>query len=125
MERLALTNNKKIPKRKISVKDNIINLSGVENIAEKLYSETSDKPLTAAFVLDYIGRALCALAENYELKNGKTRFVFGGGVMCNSIIKSMINERFDACFAEPQLSADNAVGIAALVGHTHGKLAAD
>ena len=54
------------------------------------------------------------LAEDFENKYGKTKFVFAGGVMCNSIIKKMISERFDAKFAEPQMSADNAVGIAAL-----------
>ena len=54
------------------------------------------------------------LAEGYEEKFGKTDFVFAGGVMSNSIIKKKIAERFDASFAEPALSADNAVGIAVL-----------
>ena len=34
--------------------------------------------------------------------------------MCNSVIKNMISERFDAYFAVPAMSADNAVGIAVL-----------
>jgi tRNA A37 threonylcarbamoyltransferase TsaD len=41
-------------------------------------------------------------------------FVFVGGVMCNSIIKARLAERFDGIFAEPAMSADNAVGVAAL-----------
>lgn len=114
IEELALMNSSKIPAKKIALTDLSVNLSGLENMAKDLYEKTEDKALTAAFVLDYIGRALCALAESYEQKYGKTDFVFAGGVMSNSIIKNMISERFGASFAEPRLSSDNAVGIAAL-----------
>ena len=34
--------------------------------------------------------------------------------MSNSIIKKMLYQSYDVCFAEPALSSDNAVGIAAL-----------
>ena len=40
--------------------------------------------------------------------------VFAGGVMSNGIIKKMLAEGREAYFAEPAMSADNAVGIAAL-----------
>ncbi len=114
LEKLALENTKKFISRKPKISDSRVNLSGLENMALKLYNESEDAKLTAAFVLDYIGNSLIILAEDYENKYGKTKFVFAGGVMCNSIIKKMITERFDAKFAEPQMSADNAVGIAAL-----------
>lgn len=114
LEKLALENTEHFISRKPKISDSRINLSGLENMALKLYSESKDARLTAAFVLDYIGNSLIMLAEDYENKYGKTKFVFAGGVMCNSIIKKMISERFDAKFAEPQMSADNAVGIAAL-----------
>ncbi len=114
MERLALENTKKIPKRSVSSKGTTVNLSGLENLAAKLYSETADKSLVAAFVLDYIGRSIIAMSEAYEQDYGKTTFVYAGGVMCNSIIKRMLSERFDAVFAEPAMSSDNAVGIAEL-----------
>ena len=114
LERLALENEKKFTRRKPKLAGSEVNLSGLENLALKLYSETDDAKLTSAFVLDYIGSSLIMLAENYENRYGKTKFVFAGGVMCNSIIKNMISEKFDAKFAEPQMSADNAVGIAAL-----------
>lgn len=119
LEREALKNTKKIPKRKISKNEMQINLSGLENMAIKLYSDTGDKALAAAFVFDYIGRALLALMETYEQMFGKSRFVCAGGVMCNSIIKSMLSEKYDVCFAEPSMSADNAVGIAALSLRAH------
>lgn len=114
LERLALTNGKKIPKRKLSASGTSVNLSGLENMAVKLYGDTSDKALVAAFVLDYVGRAILAMSEGYEALHGKTKFVYAGGVMSNSIIKKMLSEHYDAYFAEPALSADNAVGVAAL-----------
>lgn len=114
LERLALTNEKKIPSRKPKLTDGRINLSGLENMARELYDTTGDKALTAAFVLEYVGRGLALLAESYERAYGKARFLFAGGVMCNSIIKAMLAADFNSAFAHPSMSADNAVGIAAL-----------
>ena len=114
MERLALENVSKIPKRKISCNHMCVNLSGLENLAKKLYDDTADKSLVAAFVFDYVGRAILEMSSAYEEIYGHSSFVCAGGVMSNSIIKKMISERFDASFAVPALSADNAVGIAAL-----------
>ncbi len=114
LECLALKNTKKIPKKKISINKMSVNLSGLENMAVKLYSETKDSKLTAAFVLDYIERAIIAMSEAYEAEYGKASFVYAGGVMSNSIIKKSLSERFCAYFAEPSMSQDNAVGVAAL-----------
>nr|MBE6545337.1 peptidase M22 [Oscillospiraceae bacterium] len=114
MEREALKNTKKIPKKRISQNGMQINLSGLENMAIKLFSDTGDKALVAAFVFDYIGRSVSAMIDAYQQIYGKTKFVCAGGVMCNGIIKGMLSEKYDVCFAEPSMSSDNAVGIAAL-----------
>ncbi|MBQ8321904.1 MAG: peptidase M22 [Clostridia bacterium] len=114
LEKLALTNTAKIPKRKISGEGMAVNLSGLENMALKLYEDTKDAPLTAAFVFDYIGNAVSNISEAYIEKYGDTPFVYAGGVMCNSLIKNKLSEKFDAAFAEPALSCDNAVGVAML-----------
>ncbi len=114
LEALALENSVKIPKRKISRDGLWINLSGVENMAADLFSKTSDKALVSAFVLDYIGNCIAELSEAYMEKYGETHFVYAGGVMSNSIIKEMLSKRFSCSFAEPAMSADNAVGIAYL-----------
>ncbi len=114
LELLAKQNVKAIPKKKISRKALEINLSGLENMAINLYSETKDASLTAAFVFDYIGRAICSLIDAYEEIYGKTRFVCAGGVMCNGLIRKMLSAKYDVCFAEPEMSSDNAVGISAL-----------
>ena len=48
--------------------------------------------------------------------------VFAGGVMSNTIIRSKIEaELSDVYFAEPALSADNAVGIAALTADAYAE----
>jgi len=114
IELLALDNTVKIPKKKPKISGFEVNLSGLENMAEKLYRETGNKNLVSAFVLDYVGESLSLLAEKYEEAFGKSEIVFAGGVMSNSIIKNKLRSRFSASFAEPSLSADNAVGIAAL-----------
>ena len=114
LERLALENTEKIPKRKISRDGLWLNLSGLENICLKLYKDTEDKRLVSAFVLDYLASAISALSEEYCKEFGETHFLYAGGVMSNSIIKAKLAEKFDCSFAEPSMSADNAVGIAYL-----------
>lgn len=114
MEALAKQNETPIPRKKPSMKGLEISLSGLENLAEKLFRESGDSALTSAFVFDYIGRALTMLTEGYTLKYGISPVLYAGGVMSNSIIKGMLSSVCGARFAEPALSSDNAVGIAAL-----------
>ncbi len=114
MEKLAPLSNEKIPSAKPKINDLKINLSGLENLAVKLYDETKNKSLVSAFVFEYIKNALCRLADAYIDKFGKCDMLFAGGVMSNSIIKNALRKRYNASFAEPQLSSDNAVGIAEL-----------
>lgn len=121
LEELAKTNTKKIPSKKPKLSDMKINLSGLENMAVKLYEETGDKALTSAFVLDYVEKGLSSLAEAYIQKFGDTEFLFAGGVMSNSIIREKLKLKFNAHFAEPCFSADNAVGIAELARINHAK----
>ena len=110
LERAALAYEGKIPSKKVSVSGTYANLSGLENIAYKIYEESGDKNKTAAF-----------MCENLMDEQGSMPIVFAGGVMCNSIIKAKIEEKFDARFADPMLSADNAVGIAELTRLIHTK----
>ena len=114
MEIEALKNTAKLPKKKISSSGNNINLSGLENMAIKLYQDSGDVAMTAAFVFDFIGRSISAMLDAYIEKYGESTVVCAGGVMCNSIIKNMLTKKYNVCFAEPAMSADNAVGVAAL-----------
>lgn len=114
LERAALLNTDKIPRKKISLDGLFVNLSGVENMALSLYLESENINLTAAFIFDYIGNAILSMSEAYVERYGDTDFIYAGGVMSNSIIKGMLSKKFNAGFAEPAMSADNAVGIACL-----------
>lgn len=97
-------------------KDGMIecNLSGVENLAKKMYDETGDKKAVAAFVFRYIARTIDGMCSAAETKYGKLPFVFSGGVMSNKLMRKALSEKYEAYFAEPAFSADNAAGIALL-----------
>lgn len=114
MESLALE-CKTVPRAtRPKVTDFKINLSGVENQAVKLYNDSKDKSATCAFVFDHVGKALIALTDSYFEKIGACDLLFAGGVMSNTIIKEMIKKKYNASFAPPMLSSDNAVGVAYL-----------
>lgn len=117
LEKLALQNEKEIPKRKFSIDGTYTNLSGLENMARKLYEESGDKALTAAFTLRFIADTLDKLTENYFAKFGEMPVIYAGGVMSNALIQKQLSLKYDAGFAVPQLSSDNAVGIAMLAKH--------
>ncbi len=119
IEELALEYSGKIPQKKPSVSGMTANLSGLENMAKKLFDETGDKPLASAFTLSYISRAISMICDAYVEKYGETPFVFAGGVMCNSIIRAELGGKFNAIFADTAVSSDNAVGIAALARLKH------
>ena len=57
------------------------------------------------------------LVNNLKVANAdvkKLPLVFSGGVMSNALIKNMLCRKYNAHFAEPQFSADNACGTAVL-----------
>jgi N6-L-threonylcarbamoyladenine synthase len=115
MEALAMQNTKKIPTPKICVKDFSCNLSGLENLATKLYNETEDKSLVSAFVFDFISNTMVKITEKIREEYPSHQIIYGGGVMSNSIIKGCLNKKFENIyFAEPQFSTDNATGVALL-----------
>ena len=89
-------------------------LSGVENLCQKLLSEGRDKPYVAAFCLEYIRQALSLMTDALLEKYGRLPLLYAGGVMSNSIIKNSFTEKYNASFATPAYSADNAAGIAYL-----------
>lgn len=119
MEKLANENTKKIPRTRIHVKDCVCNLSGIENLAVKLYKDTGDASLVSAYVLETIGETLTELTEGLLARYPKLPLLYAGGVMSNRILQKKLGSRFNACFSEPQFSADNAAGIALLCRQRH------
>ncbi len=114
LERLAEQNTKKIPSSRISVTDGVCHLSGLENLARKLWDETHDAPLVSAFALDFCARTLKKMTDWFDTKYPDLPIVYGGGVMSNRYLQGVLSKRNHTYFAEPQFSADNAAGIALL-----------
>lgn len=114
LEALASNYQGSLEKKKISVKNCRCNLSGVENIAKKLYEAGEKKEKIAAFTFDFIQRTLCEMASQAIEKYGEMPILFAGGVMSNRLMRGAISRRFEAYFAEPEFSADNAAGVALL-----------
>ena len=115
LEQLAMQNTEKVPKRKPALSGCYCHLSGLENMARDLYTESGDACLTAAFVFDYIGSALALMARAYRAEYGDDPILFAGGVMSSTLLQARLrNEVGHAYFAPPALSADNAVGTAVL-----------
>ena len=114
METLATAYRGKIYRHPVCVREGRCSLSGAENIALRLFRETGNKEAVAAFVFDFICRTLLAMGEQIEESYGALPVIFAGGVMSNSWMRKRLSDRFDAAFAEPAFSADNAAGIALL-----------
>ncbi len=89
-------------------------LSGVENLCKKLISENKPKEYIAAYCLKYIEKSLSMMTDRLFEKFGRLPVLYAGGVMSNSIIKNSFTEKYNAVFAEPCYSTDNAAGIAYL-----------
>ncbi len=114
IEALAAQNTRALPRPRVSVKNGICNLSGLQNLAEKLWRETEDRAYVSAFVLSFVGETLKKMTEQLDARYPSLPVVYAGGVMSNRYLQAVLAVRPDTYFAEPQFSADNAVGIALL-----------
>ena len=118
IERLAAEFSGKDKKSRVVVKEIdskiVCNLSGIENISMKMYSESQNKCEVASYVFANVRDTLCEMARLALLKYGEMPVLFAGGVMSNKLMRKTFAQRFEAYFAEPAFSADNAAGIALL-----------
>ena len=121
LEQLALQ-WKQPCKVKASVKGQDFSLSGIENQCKKLLETGHPKEEIARFCLDSILAALDYAAKTLLQTFGNLPLLFAGGVMSNSIIRQALTEKYGACFAPPEYSADNAAGIAVLTAMKEGQL---
>lgn len=113
LEKLALKNTEKINVHPC-LKGCDCCLSGIENICKKLLNEGKSPEYICAYCLEYIRKTLMMMTDRLLEKYGKLPLVFAGGVMSNTIIKNSLIEKYNAVFAEPCYSTDNAAGIAYL-----------
>ena len=111
LDKMAQSSNKEF-KIKPSMNELNCSLSGVENKAKKMFEENESNEDIAKFVITYITETLSAMADRIIDKYGNMPIVFAGGVSSNSIIKEKIGKKYNAYFAKPEFSCDNAAGIA-------------
>lgn len=113
LEQLALKNTEPIKPRP-TLKGADCCLSGLENQCKKMLDNGETKERASAFCLAYIQSTLENMTEKLLEKYGNLPVIFAGGVMSNSIIRNALTKKFNATFARPEFSSDNAAGIAYL-----------
>ncbi|MDE6413437.1 MAG: peptidase M22, partial [Eubacterium sp.] len=111
LDKLAQNSNREF-KIKPSMKDLNCSLSGVENKAKKMFESNERNEDIAKFVVSFIAETLSAMTQGILDKYGKMPVVFAGGVSSNSMLKEKLGKKFNAYFAKPEFSCDNAAGIA-------------
>lgn len=119
LEALAKAYRGKIYKHRVCVRDGVCSLSGVENIAARLYAKNADREAVAAFVFDFLCETLHAMCRDVLDKHGEMPVVFAGGVMSNTLMRERLSQGIDAYFSEAEFSADNAAGTALLCKRAH------
>lgn len=87
-------------------------LSGVENKAHQMYDKGEAGEDIAKFVLTYISQSVLYMLKGVIEEYGSLPVVFSGGVSSNTLLRKTINNEFDAYFAQPEFSLDNAAGVA-------------
>lgn len=113
IEKLAM-NSEKVYNPKICVKSGSCSLSGVENQCRKMLESGESKENIARYCLDFAGKTIEKMTEYAISEFGNLPLVYAGGVMSDVIIKERILSKFDAKFAKPEFSCDNAAGVAVL-----------
>ncbi len=111
LDKLSLLSEKKY-KIKPSMNGLDCSLSGVENKAKKLFENGESKEDISKFVLTYIANSIDEMTQRIIDVYGNIPIMFVGGVMSNTLIRNQITKKYNAYFAEPDLSCDNACGIA-------------
>ena len=115
LEALAAEYTGKLQKPRVTVKEGRCNLSGLQNLCEKLWRETQDAPQVSAYALAFIGETLKRMTDHIDnAYSPELPIIYAGGVMSNRYLQSLLGKRKNTYFAEPQFSADNAAGVALL-----------
>lgn len=113
LEKLAMCAEKRFPV-KVAMKGADCCLSGVENQCAALLERGEQPCDVARFCIDSIERVVIEMTVRATQSYPDLKLVYAGGVMSCSIIRESVTKRFDAAFASPAFSSDNAAGIAVL-----------
>ncbi len=111
IEKMALKSTEDY-KIKPSIKGLNCSLSGIENKCIRMKENGESPENIAAFCLSYIYESIKAMTMAAIDAYGKMPVIYAGGVMSNSIIRQKILSQYEADFAQPEFSCDNASGVA-------------
>lgn len=111
LEQLAL-NSDATYKCRPSVVNGNCSLSGLENRCQKMITDGAKECDVALYCLKFIEATVIKMSECAIVQYGNLPIIYAGGVMSNKIIRRAIQNKFDAYFAEPEFSCDNACGTA-------------
>lgn len=106
----------------VSVKGMNCNLAGAENIAARwLEQGTMPREQIAAEIFDFVARTIVRMIEAACEETRTRQALLAGGVASSTLLREMIDMRAKKrrlncriCYARPELSGDNAVGVALL-----------
>ncbi|MGN1305167.1 MAG: peptidase M22 [Oscillospiraceae bacterium] len=111
LEKLASESDKKY-KPKPTLKNGDCCLSGLENKCRKMLEDGEKKEDIANYCLSFIFSTIYAMTEFALESCGNIPIVYAGGVMSDKLIRDKLLQKYNAFFAEPDFSCDNAVGTA-------------
>lgn len=111
LDELSLKSEKKY-KIKPSMKGLDCSLSGIENKAKKMFESGDTYEDIAKFVLTCISNTVLSMLEGIYNEYGELPVIFSGGVSSNTLLRKTVKEKYNAYFAEPEFSLDNAAGCA-------------
>ena len=111
LEKLAAMSDKKY-KLKPMLKNGNCCLSGLENKCRKMLDDGERKEDIANYCLSFIYSTVYEMTKFALDRYGNMPIVYAGGVMSDRLIRDKLLQKFDAFFAEPDFSCDNAVGTA-------------
>lgn len=111
IDALSLKSSKEY-KHKLSFKGLDCSLSGVENKVKLMLENNENKEDVSKFVISYICDTLDLMTSKIIDEYGQLPLVFAGGVMSNTFISRRLKQKYNAYFALPEFSCDNACGTA-------------
>lgn len=104
------------------IRETDCSLSGLENKCSKMKNDGEPYEDIALFCLTYVYETVRAMTKASLEKYGSMPVVYAGGVMSDRIIRQKLENEFDAYFAEPEFSCDNAAGLAVYAGIKSGEI---
>lgn len=99
---------------RIPLREGCCSLSGVQNQCEAMRHKGAPAAEIARFCLDSVRQALDGMTQELLARYPGRPLLYAGGVMSNALLQKALGDKYEASFAPPAFSADNAAGVALL-----------